>query len=134
MNSLTDTLYIKYNAQIKELINIFLNPVNGGVKSIPKIITKITTQIVPLMMEDVGKIKRLSGDKKKRFIIETLNLSLSSAFDEINQLPELASENWDDKLRDLLVILIDQVIDKYIDIENKNVIFNKKGKNFILCK
>lgn len=127
---MAELLYDKYKTQINEIIGKIKDE---KAKALPGIITEMTTQIVPSMMLDVGKLKNLTGKEKKQLIIDTIQLSITEAFKELNKIPELANESWDESLRDLLITVIAPTIDLLIKVENGNLKFNPKIKRFFCC-
>lgn len=127
---MAELLYDKYKTQINEIIGKIKDE---KAKALPSIITEITTEIVPSMMVDIGKVKNLTGKEKKQLIIDTIQLAITEAFKELNKIPELANESWDEELRDLLVTLITPTIDLLIKVENGSLKFNPKIKQFFCC-
>lgn len=123
-------LFEKYRTRLDGIIGQIKDKREAAV---PAILAEITTQIIPAMMSDVGKIKSLSGTEKKQLIIDSVDLSITEIFKELNKIPELAAATWDETLRDLLLTLIGPLINLLISVENNEIKFNKKVSGCFTC-
>jgi hypothetical protein len=125
-----EELYEKYKDTISEVI--------VGIKTqkeaaIPRIVVVITTDIVPKMMKDVGRLKTLYGSEKRQLIIDSIELAIEKTFFELNKIPELKAASWDETLRDYLLVLIPPTIKLLVDVEQKNITFNRKISGCFTC-
>lgn len=130
MSISADDLYSKYQKTIHQII---LNIQQDKEAAIPRIIAVISTEIVPAMMSDVGRIKDLSGTEKRDLILDSIELAIEKTFAELNKIPELAAASWDETLRDLLLTLVPPLIKLLISVENKDIKFNKKFSGCFKC-
>lgn len=130
MSTMADDLYIKYEKAITRIISVIQKDRKAA---IPGIITAISTEIIPSMMADVGRIRSLSGTEKRELILETIELAIKKTFAELNKIPELAAASWDETLRDLLLTLIPPLIKLLIRVENNEIKFNKKVTSCFSC-
>ncbi|MEM3857934.1 MAG: hypothetical protein QW478_00865 [Candidatus Micrarchaeaceae archaeon] len=96
--------YVEYINEIGALIN------KEHKQSIPGVLVIITTKLVPQMIVDIGKIKNLKEEQKKKLLIDTLNLVIDNSMD-LTQLPQ------DEK--DSLKILVTTVADPLVDTFGK---------------
>jgi hypothetical protein len=123
-------IYLKYVDKIKPIILLIKE---NDTSQIPTIISIIVTDIVPQMMVDVGAIKQLSGVEKKQVILEVIDLTITEAFSELNQIPSFAASGYDELIRDLLLKITGPLINTFISVENNQIVFNKKNKLFSCC-
>lgn len=123
-------LYAKYQYTINRVISSVKKLKEAA---IPGIVATISTEVIPGMMADVGHIKELSGAEKRELIIKAIELAISEAFKELNKLSQLAKANWDEVVRDHLLVLLPPLIRLLIDVENNDVRFNKKPVKRITC-
>lgn len=102
--------------------------------AIPKIIVVITTVIVPSMMTDVGRMKKLSGIEKRDIIIEAVDYAIDTIFEELNKnVPALAKASWDETLHAYLDTLLPPMIKLLVSVENNELKFNKKVAGCMTC-
>lgn len=123
-------LYQQYEKDITKIVSSVRKQKEAA---IPGIVATIATDIVPQMMKDVGHIKMLSGSEKRQLIIDSIELAIEKSFTEINKIPELKNASWDETLRDYLLVLIPPTIKLLIDVERKNITFNRKIKGCFTC-
>lgn len=130
MSITADELYAKYEKTITRIIAAIQKDKEAA---IPGIIAAITTEIIPAMMSDVGRVKSLGGTEKRELILETIELAIKKTFKELNKIPELAAASWDETLRDLLLTLVPPLIKLLISVENNEIKFNKKVSGCFSC-
>lgn len=87
-------------------------------KAIPFIIARISLEVVPNMMRDLAVVKGMTGKQKKQLIIDTVIFSVDTIFKELNANTRLSRETWDEHVRDVLLILLPETIDKLFEVEN----------------
>ena len=116
------TLFEKYESELNKIFNQILADKE---RAIPYIVMKITTQTVPSMASDLGRVTSLSGSIKKQLIIDAIELAINEIFQKLNKFPEFADETWDDDLKALLLTLIGPILDNLIAVENGRLVFNK---------
>ena len=63
----------KYKFTISEIVGSITNPEKKDNKVISVIIARITTNVIRSMMTDVVRVRELSGNDKKKLIIETID-------------------------------------------------------------
>jgi len=125
-----EELYENYGQSIFAIISLIKDQ---RAAAIPQIVAKITTEVLPNMMHDVGAMRELSGSEKRQLIIDAIKIALKEGFEELNKIPELAAATWDETLRDYLLVLIPPTIKLLVDVEKKNIMFNKKVKGCFGC-
>ena len=128
--STAEELYSKYETAINDVFNDVKTQQQSA---IPQIVAVITTDIVPQMMKDVGQLKKLSGSEKRQLIIDSIELGIEKSFYELNKIPELKAASWDETLRNYLLVLIPPTIKLLIDVERKNITFNRKISGCFTC-
>ena len=101
--------------------------------SIPYVIMTISTEIVPSMAHDLGKIKNMTGLQKKTLIIESIEYAVDQLFEQLNQMPEFEDEIWDDTLKEVLSVLIGPMLDNLIAVEKGQLTFNKRFSSIFKC-
>lgn len=121
-----EQLYEKYRTTVA---NIIIEANAKKQASIPSIIAIITTDIVPAMMMDVGKIKTFSGYEKRDLIIKSVELILNRVFES----GALQKAKWDETVKDILLKLLPPLIRLLIDVEKNDIKFNKKIKRCFSC-
>lgn len=124
------SLYITYRQRITAIISIVKTDKEAA---IPAIIAAITTDIVPSLMTDLGRVKSLSGSEKRDLIIETIDYSIDQVFEELNKIPELKEASWDETLHSFLEVLLPPIIKLLISVENNELKFNKKFSKCVGC-
>jgi hypothetical protein len=123
-------LYQKYEDEITKIFSLIKTDREAA---IPRILAEITTIIVPEMMHDVGNLKSLSGAEKRQLIIGSIELSIKETFKQLNRFPDLAIATWDETLRNYLLVLIPPTIKILVDVEKKNITFNRKISGCFGC-
>lgn len=123
-------LQLKYLDTVTQMISSIKEKKQGA---IPGILVVISTELVPSMMVDVGKIKGFTGAEKRTLIIDSVKLVLRRAFSELNRIPALAEASWDEMVRDILLNLLPPLIKLLIDVDNNDIKFNKKVKGCFGC-
>jgi len=117
-----ESLFEKYKSDFQEIVD-HIHADRGY--ATPYVIIKITTSIVPQMASDLGQTTSLKGSEKKQLIIDAVELAINEIFRELNELPELSKETWDDNLKTLLLMLIGPTLDNLIAVEKGQLVFNK---------
>ena len=117
-----DALYDKY----KKIFSVFMNRFEqDGEKAVPYVISRIIYEIVPDIMTDVGQYKKLSGNEKKNLVIDTVIYSIDTLFDELNISTHLSKESWDERVREILKVLVPETIETLISVEKGQLKFNR---------
>jgi len=76
------------------------------------------------LMQIVGKIRRLPGEKKKKIVLHFIQWIIQSSADK----EETKIKSFENKFGDLLFEeFLSNVIDTLISVENNKLKFNKKG-------
>ena len=123
-------LYKNYREDITRII-LQITDLKGA--AVPFILGDLATDVVPQMMIDVGAVKALSGDDKKKLIMDTLDLAIVEIFKELNEKTSLKDETWDEVLRDVLKKALPKIIDLLIKVEKDKLVFNKKVSGCFSC-
>lgn len=119
-----DELYKTYKSDIERIVS---QVAAGGEASIPIVLTEILTQVLPSMMRDVGRVKKLSGREKRQLIIDTLTLALKESFDALNESVDAFKDSGVDELvLSILLSMVPSTIRLLVDVEKKRIVFNKK--------
>jgi len=126
-----ETLFQKYSQRVSKIIQ---RVKKDGERATPYIISKITTEIIPAMMQDVGSVKGLSGADKKQLVIDALEMAIDETFRNLNRLPKLARASWDEDLKLTLLTLTSPTIDQLINVEQGQLKFNSKPFRFPCCQ
>lgn len=124
-------LYDEFSSDIERIVS---QVSTGGAASIPVVLAELMTQVVPSMMQVVGKFKRMSGDDKRKLIIDTITFSLKETFEILNdKIPKLKQAKWDESILSLLLAMTPPTIRLLIDVEKKKIMFNKKLSSCFCC-
>ena len=120
-------LYNRYKRSIQDIIKIVqTNNDTPNELLAASIISKLTLEILPLMMKDVGQLTNLSGEDKKKTIVDSLKYALTDTFKELNKIPALSKAKWDELLLSALLSSVPATIDLLIKVEGSKLVFNKK--------
>lgn len=123
-------LYQNYREDITRIISQITELKAAGVAFI---LSDLATDVVPQMMVDVGKLRSLSGDDKKKLILDTLDLAITEVFRELNEKTSLKDESWDEVLRDVLKKALPKIIDLLVKVEKDKLVFNKRISGCFSC-
>lgn len=124
MSLTASDLIAKYQSTINETISSIKQEKEAA---IPGIIATISTEIVPNMMVDVGKLTALDASEKRDLIVEAITSGIAEAFKELNEIPELAAASWDETIRDHVLTLIPGLMKLLLKVEGNQITFNKKS-------
>ena len=125
-----EDFYKNYREDITRIISQIVEMKGAAV---PFILGDLATDVVPHMMVDAGKIKSLSGEDKKKLILDTLELGITEIFKELNEKTSLKDESWDEVLRDVIKKALPKIIDLLIKVEKDKLVFNKKISGCFSC-
>lgn len=123
--AIINELYEKYKDETDVYYDRFKNEKLGAV---PHLLTRITTSLVPNMMSDIAKIKRLSGREKKQIIEDAIIYIIDDLHTRIENIRELnlTQTEWDEHVRDVIKMMVPVTIDMLIDVEKGKLKFNKR--------
>ncbi len=108
--------------EIERILNVFRKSFKG------KVDMKNITECTVILMEQVGKIKKLTGKEKKTLVTELL----------IHLIEKTDSGEIDETLDKILIFVIPEVIDKMVSVEKGKLVINPKisqwTKNCFSCR
>ena len=98
-----------------------------------RVIDDIMNKLLITIMKDVGSIKNLSGKNKKKLVLETLTLFIEYLGVLLNERTFLGKKDYDDSIRNVILILAPTLIDSLISVEGGKLVFNKRWWTKLLC-
>ena len=123
---------------VRELVNISRQDfrtyvervVTDRASTVPLILLRLTTVVVPNMMKYAGKATGFTGRERRQMVEEAVIALVDAVFSELNA-ALFSKETWDEHVRDVIKCLVPSIIDLLIDVEKGSIRFNKKA--FVCC-